>query len=64
MSLQTNPIETPCPLCGHPQVRLHMKNPYIDDYADECVNPKCDNHMTARAILTARAKSEARRDEQ
>lgn len=50
--------------CGADMYRVSMKNPYIDDYVDECVGEpeKCSNAHRALSMLTASARAQARRE--
>lgn len=60
MGISIKKLEIKCSKCGEFKTRVTMKNPFIDDYLDEC--PKCDECGDALQRLNAMARSEAKRE--
>jgi hypothetical protein len=58
--IYTEKTSKQCSLCGAAIVTISMKNPYIDDFHDECTNPACREHGKAVRILTQRARNTAK----
>lgn len=63
MGTRIKPLDKLCS-CGSPLQLVTMKNPYLDDSETECTNPKCSRYEMAHELLNARARSNARRDEE
>jgi ssDNA-binding Zn-finger/Zn-ribbon topoisomerase 1 len=51
-----------CEKCGAQMERVFEKNPFIDDFADQCTNPDCyqfrigEQHLNAVSRAYARAE--------
>ena len=44
-------------------IRVSVKNPFIDDFEDECTNSNCGENGHAHRVLAARSRREARKSE-
>lgn len=64
MSVHREKLDKIC-TCGAPMQRVSMKNPFLDDAADECLGDpnKCNNAHVALPFLTAAARGAARMEE-
>jgi deoxyadenosine/deoxycytidine kinase len=60
MSTSTRTLEKTCKACGTHLIEVHMKNPFIDDFMDEC--PKCDPGF-ALSFLNSSAHSAAKSEQ-
>lgn len=60
MSTHSTMLEKKCLTCDSHKVQYHMKNPFIDDFADEC--PKCEPGE-ALNTLNSWARSAAREEQ-
>ena len=56
-------IDQTCPKCGSRKQRVHTKNPFLDDFQDECSNTACPDHGWAEEYLRAMARNIARSEE-
>lgn len=64
MGTHTRTLERKCS-CGTNLIEVHMKNPFIDDFSDEC--PKCEpgaafQRLTAWATSAAKAEQDDERE--
>lgn len=58
-------LDEKCPKCDSNMIMVHMKNPFIDDFSDEC--PKCSpgeafNRLSSWARSAAKAEQDVERD--
>jgi hypothetical protein len=51
-----------CSICSAIIQRIHLKNPFIDDFEDECSNTECSDHGSALKRLNTSARAIARRE--
>ena len=60
MSTHSSTLDKACSKCANQLTRYHMKNPFIDDFADEC--SKCEPGE-AMGFLNYWSRSAAREEE-
>lgn len=66
MGVHRRLIDKKCTACGAQMESVSVKNPFVDDFADDCTNADCRLfHEGYRGIMSAArsiANEEARRD--
>ena len=63
MGFHKKELDKKCNHCGNKLVRVHLKNPFIDDFLEGCDNLSCSNYEDMHNALNSWARSEAKREE-
>lgn len=56
-------IDDKCPACKGKMKRVYMKNPFIDDFSEDCLNEDCHEFMSGSQYLINSARRIAESEE-
>ena len=63
MSKHTFPVpDKRCVACDAPMETVHIKNPFVDDCADQCSNLACEWHGAGERAINTTARLIAKRE--
>jgi len=62
LGTRSEEIKDKCPRCKGDMKRVYLKNPYIDDFSEDCQNKDCYEFMSGTKFLQSSSRSMARQE--
>lgn len=62
MSTWSEETVNKCHVCMGKMKRVHLKNPYIDDFSEDCQNESCYEFMSGTEALRNWSRSKAKEE--